>query len=118
MMRIGMTMAAVLAAGGLLLAPESAYACEKHGQAARAPQAKDSAAKKDVAVQRPLEELDSLMSAKCQCGSAADCTCKKGTCDCARCKKPRRQVVDALSDQNDLPKVQEARYDASAGVFI
>jgi hypothetical protein len=118
MMRIGMTMAAVLAAGSLLLAPESAHACEAHGQKARAPEAKDSAPKKDAAVQSPLKELDSVMAAKCQCGSAADCTCKKGSCDCAKCKKPHRKVVDALSDQAPLPKVQEARYDASAGVFI
>ncbi len=117
-MRIGMTMAAVLAAGGLLLEPETAHACEAHGQKARAPEAKDSAPKKDAAVQSPLKELDSVMAAKCQCGSAADCTCKKGTCECARCKKPRRQGVEGLSDQGGAPKVQEARYDASAGVFI
>ncbi len=69
------------------------------------------------AVKGPLEELDSVMAARCQCGSAADCTCKKGTCECARCKKPRR-VVDALSDQAPPPKVQDARHDATAGVFI
>lgn len=117
MMRIGMTMAAVLAAG-LLLAPESAHACEAHAQAARSSAGSKSAAKKDAAVESPLKELDSLMAAKCNCGNAADCTCKKGTCDCSKCKKPHRQVVDALRDQGDAPKVREARYDASAGVFI
>lgn len=122
-MRMGMTLAAVLAAGGLLLVPESAHACAKHAQAARtAAPSKDAAkkteARKDAAVRSPLKELDAVMAAKCQCGSAADCTCKKGTCECAKCKRPRRQVVDALSDQAELPKVQEARYDASAGIFI
>ena len=122
-MRMRKTMAAVVAAGGLLLAPESAHACAAHGQAARTSTGSKDATRKDVAkkaaaARSPLEELDALMAAKCQCGNAADCTCKKGTCACAKCKKPRRQVVDALSDQGKLPEVQEARYDASAGVFI
>ncbi|XXF75883.1 metallothionein [Myxococcaceae bacterium GXIMD 01537] len=119
MKRIGMTMAAALVAGGAWLAPGLARACEGagHGHAAPAPAKKASAARK-AATQAPLDELDAVMAAKCQCGSAADCTCKKGTCECAKCKKPRRQVVDALSDQAVPAKVQDARYDASAGIFI
>lgn len=61
MKRIGMTLAAVLV-GGVLLAP---------GEAKKEP-------------------ADALHAAKCQCGSAADCTCKKGTCECPKCKKPKR----------------------------
>lgn len=100
-MRMGLSMAVMLA-GGLLLAPEPARASEGPGNAARS----------------PLEELDALMAAKCKCGSAADCTCKKGTCECAKCKRPKRRVVDMLRDEGELPKVREARHDATGGVFI
>ncbi len=123
MRRIGWTVVAVLAAGSVLLAPEAAHACEAHAQAA-AKKAETQARPQDATVapapadQSALEELDAVMAAKCQCGSAADCTCKKGSCECAKCKKPRRQVVDGLSTQETAPKVQEARYDASAGIFI
>ncbi len=121
-MRSGWTVVAVLA-GSVLLAPEAAHACEAHAQAA-AKKAEAKARTQEAAVapapadKSALEELDAVMAAKCQCGSAADCTCKKGSCECAKCKKPRRQVVDELSTQEHTPKVQEARYDASAGIFI
>jgi hypothetical protein len=121
MKRIGMTVAAVLAAGGFVLAPGSAHACDGagHGHAARhAAPKKDGAAKAEVKKEGPLDELDSMMAGRCQCGSAADCTCKKGACECAKCKRVHRQVVDALTDQAAPAKVQDARYDASAGIFI
>ena len=60
----------------------------------------------------------SAQAAKCGCGSAADCTCKKGTCKCPRCKKPKRQVVEPLKGQTQAPRLHKARYDASAGLFI
>lgn len=117
MMRIATLVAAGLMAGGLLLAPGSAQACEAHARAAAEAGAKDS---KDArgSVERPLDALDSLIAGKCQCGSKADCTCKKGSCDCSRCQKPKRQVMDALRGRPAELKLQEARYDASAGIFI
>ncbi len=121
MTRIGMWMAGGLMASGLLLAPGAAEACEAHqraveAKAAGAKQAETAPATGDV--ERPLDALDSLLSAKCQCGSKADCTCKKGSCECSKCKKPKRQVMDALRGRPAELKLDEARYDASAGVFI
>ncbi|MFY2557123.1 metallothionein [Corallococcus terminator] len=133
-----MVAAGLLASGLLLLAPRAASACEAHAQAARAkseaapdsktkpsPDSTEAASAPDKArpaggeVDRPLDALDSLMAAKCQCGSKADCTCKKGSCECAKCQKPKRQVMDALRGRPAELKLDEARrYDASAGIFI
>lgn len=122
MKRIGMTVAALWMAGGALLTPGVGHACEAHAKKA-SPQAATPEAKKESAtqarpVESPLKEVDELLSARCQCGSKADCTCKKGQCECAKCKKPRRQVVDALRESTPALKLDNARYDASAGVFI
>jgi hypothetical protein len=113
MKRIGMTVAALWMAGGVLLTPGEGHACEAHGGAKQ----QDSAARTRPA-ESPLKEVDELLSAKCQCGSKADCTCKKGQCECAKCKKHHRQVMDALPAQTPALKLEDARYDASAGVFI
>lgn len=129
MTRIATMVAAGLMTGGLLLAPGAARACEAHARPAEAPKAEakpsdtspaagDSRASQRVEGERPLDALDALMAGKCQCGSKADCTCKKGACDCAKCKKPGRQVMDALRGRPAELKLQEARYDASAGIFI
>jgi hypothetical protein len=104
MKRIGMTLAAAVV-GGVLLTAGQAGACESHrvkadavpapvepGQQEKAARAEPAPAKKD--------EGGELHAAKCRCSSAADCTCKKGSCECAKCKKPRQ------------------RLDASAGIFI
>lgn len=123
MKRIGLkTVAALGLAGGLLLVPSVGHACEGHQKAAPA-QASTPTEKKDSApqarpAQRPLQEVDELLSAKCQCGSKADCTCKKGQCECSKCKHGVRQVMDALREQTPALKLENARYDASAGVFI
>jgi len=122
MKRIGMTVAALSMAGGLLLAPSVGHACEGHRQASTT-QASTPPVKKDSAAQArpahsPLKEVDELLSAKCQCSSKADCTCKKGQCECSKCKHGARQVMDALREQTPALKLEDARYDASAGVFI
>jgi hypothetical protein len=117
-----MTVAALALAGGVLLAPGVGQACESHGHAAQA-QAPTPAVKKDGAAQArpaqsPLKEVDELLTAKCQCSSKADCTCKKGQCECSKCKGRKRQVMDALRKQTPALKLEDARYDATAGVFI
>jgi hypothetical protein len=122
MKRIAMTVAALCMAGGVLLAPSVGHACEGHGHAATT-QVPTPAAKKDGEsqarpAQSPLKEVDELLTAKCQCGSKADCTCKKGQCECAKCKGGRHEVMDALRNEAPAVKIQDARYDASAGVFI
>lgn len=121
MKRIGMTVAALWMAGGVLLAPGVGQACEGvgHGHApAAASDAKPDGASQVGTAENPLKEVDELLTAKCQCGSKADCTCKKGACECARCKKPKRQVMDALREQGAGLELEDARYDASAGIFI
>lgn len=123
MKRIGLTVAALWMAGGLLLAPGVGHACEKHAQggatqAAAVPEVKKDSAAQTKPAERPLQEVDELLSAKCQCSSKADCTCKKGQCECPRCNKPKRQVIDALREKTPALKLEDARYDASAGVFI
>ncbi|QSQ27864.1 metallothionein [Pyxidicoccus parkwayensis] len=153
MMRIATLVAAGLMAGGLLLAPVRAHACEAHARAAaeaKTTEAATAGAKKAEAatadakkadatpdaneagavdstpkaspargeVERPLDALDSLVAGKCNCGSKADCTCKKGSCSCSKCQKSRHQVMDALRGRPAELKLQEARYDASAGIFI
>jgi hypothetical protein len=122
MKHIGMMVAALWIAGGVMLVPGVAQACEKHGNATP-PQAVLPEAKKDGAAQArpaqsPLKEVDELLTAKCQCGSKADCTCKKGQCECSKCKGRHRQVMDALRKQTPALKLEDARYDATAGVFI
>jgi hypothetical protein len=122
MKRIGLTVAALWLAGGVLLTPGVGHTCEAHRKGsttqAAAPEVKKDGAAQSRPAENPLQEVDELLSAKCQCSSKADCTCKKGQCDCAKCKKPKRQVVDALREQTPALKLEDARYDASAGVFI
>ncbi|RKH72340.1 metallothionein [Corallococcus aberystwythensis] len=121
MARSATLMTAGLLLGGLWLVPVSAHACEAHAKAAAskgdAQQAPE--AKKDDAP-RPLEELDQLLTAKCSCGSKADCTCKRGKCECSKCsgRHAPRQVMDALRGRPATQELQEARNDASAGIFI
>jgi hypothetical protein len=122
MKRIGMTVAALWMASGVLVAPSVGHACEGHERAATAQQApaevKQDEAAQALTAQDPLREVDELLSAKCQCSSKADCTCKKGKCECSRCKGGR-QVMDALRDEKSPAlKLENARHDASAGVFI
>ncbi|NOK21163.1 metallothionein [Corallococcus carmarthensis] len=127
MARSATLMTAGLLLGGLWLIPVSAHACEAHAKAAasKGSTPRDPAtppapeAKKDDAP-RPLEELDQLLTAKCSCGSKADCTCKRGKCECSKCsgRHAPRQVMDALRGRPATQELQEARNDASAGIFI
>ncbi|MBZ4370997.1 metallothionein [Corallococcus interemptor] len=123
MARSATLMTAGLLLGGLWLLPASAHACEAHAKAAAskgtAPRTPAPEARKDDAP-RPLEELDQLLTAKCSCGSKADCTCKRGKCECSKCsgRHAPRQVTDALRGRPATQELQEARNDASAGIFI
>jgi hypothetical protein len=125
MTRMGMMLAAV-AVGGVLLTAGDARACACKGQESACKKAVEQAqAPKDTqAEQQASPEAtapvasEELHAAKCQCGSAADCTCKKGTCQCAKCQKPKRQVVEPLQGQTQAPRLHKARYDASAGLFL
>lgn len=82
-------------------------------------------AKKDVKpVQQTsiMDEVDRMLAAKCDCHSQADCTCKKGECKCGKCgghKKTNTRMIESVRDTNDSTEIPaNARYDATAGVFI
>ncbi|RKH41082.1 metallothionein [Corallococcus sicarius] len=111
-------MTAGLLLGGLCWVPATAHACEAHAKAAASTQATGTKAKESAP--RPLEELDKVLAAKCSCGSKADCTCKRGKCECSKCsgRHTPGQVTDALRGRPATQQLQEARYDASAGIFI
>ena len=118
MKRIGMTLAAVVV-GGVLLTTSEAGACEAHRAKADAPPAAVPVQPEKAATKQAAPaKADELHAAKCQCGSAADCTCKKGTCECTKCKKPRRDVVEPLKAEGRGREAHEARLDASAGLFL
>lgn len=127
MTRIATMVTTGLLAGGMLWAPGEARACEAHAKQAAAAKGQQPAPEKasgkgseaDTA-SRPLDELDQLLSAKCSCGSKADCTCKKGKCECSKCngRHEPRQVMDSLRERPARLDLREARYDASAGIFI
>ncbi len=78
--------------GSILFTAGEAEACAAHAaQAAQAPKA--APAGPEARSGEDVKKPDTLEphAARCQCGSAADCTCKKGTCECAKCKKPGRE---------------------------
>jgi hypothetical protein len=58
-------------------------------------------------------------SATCSCGSAADCTCKKGSCKCPKCGQHKNSVrmFESFKPQ-DAKLPNTARLDATGGVFI
>ncbi len=118
MKHIGMTLAVVVV-GGVLLTAGEAGACEGHRTRADAvptPVESDTQEKKAAAAKK--DEAGELHAAKCKCGSAADCTCKKGSCECPRCKKPRHDLVPSLQAESAAMESQTSSLDASAGVFI
>ncbi len=116
-------LALLLVAGGTLLAGSTAFArppaaasVPKKAKAAVAPKA-------SVPDEQPpsvLDTLDKAMADKCSCSSQADCTCKKGKCECKKCGGNRRtRMIDSLKGEpSPLELPQNARNDASAGVFI
>ena len=105
--------------GGVLLGTGEARACEGHATGAEVvPEAVEPAKQEASEKAGAVVEPGPLLTAKCQCGSAADCTCKKGTCECARCKKPKREVVAPLQGRSRTEAPRKVRYGASAGVFL
>ncbi|WNG45905.1 metallothionein [Archangium minus] len=122
MKRIGMTLAAVVVGGVLLTAGESG-ACEAHRarKADAVPMPVEPARSEAAPTEATAAKKDGageLHAAKCRCGSAADCTCKKGTCECPKCKKPRQDVVPSLEAEGRTQEEHKVRLDALAGVFI
>lgn len=138
--------ASLLTAGAWVLAPAPAYACGGEGGACNCQQGKDHAhdakagapavkkkpapksdakkggeaqpapAEKQGAVQKTFEDL---LAGKCACSSAADCTCKKGACQCPKCGGHRRQIIAPLSGAVRVtPAAVSERHDATAGVFL
>ncbi len=59
------------------------------------------------------------LGATCSCSSAADCTCKKGTCKCPKCGQHKNgaRMFESFKPQ-DAKLPNTARLDATGGVFI
>jgi len=114
MRHIGMAVAAL---AGALLTAGGAEACEHHRTQTRsAPETPAaSPAREDASVKAPVTEapkedaVGEPHAARCQCSSAADCTCKKGTCECPRCKK--RHVEEGSPLDAERPALREAPLD-------
>ena len=68
-----------------------------------------------------LDPVDKVLVAdKCSCESAADCTCKKGTCKCPKCgKKSELRMIAPIKGTRDALRLpQGGSRDATSGVFI
>ncbi len=101
----------VLSVAFTLLGGSAAHACEG------ACPLKKPAEEKQASEKDPLAPVDHLLADKCDCGGKGDCTCKHGACKCGKCSRHRSKVVPSLREA-DVQLPREARYDASAGVFI
>jgi hypothetical protein len=101
-------MAAWMCAGAALLlaVPSGVEACEHH-----------RAGTKLAAPRSAAPGPSKVVAEKCKCGNAADCTCKKGQCECKKCGSRRSRLVDSLRRPAE-PRKLPARRDASAGAFI
>jgi hypothetical protein len=125
MMRKGAVAAVVLAVGWLVPMPAEACepgahacACKHAGSAAAADTGGGAHAEDQARAHAALVEAGrKLLAAKCSCESKADCTCKKGQCKCKKCGG-RHEVLEALQGQSGGQPLQDARYDASAGVML
>lgn len=119
MIRLPLFALSALAAALLFSAP--AQACEGH---AKKPATKTEARADESKAATPgvtaSEAVDSAIAGKCACGSQADCTCKKNDCQCSKCSKKRKTapLYESLKGARSTPNLENARYDASAGVFI
>ncbi len=115
MKHIGMTLAVVVW-GGVLFTADEAGACEAHRARAEAAPTKSGTEAREAPVVKSetVEPAQEPHAAKCQCGSAADCTCKKGTCECAKCKRRAQEAQGALEAERRASQADErlARADA------
>jgi hypothetical protein len=63
-----------------------------------------------------------IQKATCSCSNAGDCTCKKGTCKCSKCKGShvtKVRLFETLKGSSGELKLPEtARHEATGGVFI
>ncbi|MGQ0504822.1 MAG: metallothionein [Myxococcaceae bacterium] len=106
------------AVGALLVcAPASAKSKPVRASSSKPASVKTTPEKQPGSV---MDMLDDTLASKCSCTSQADCTCKRGQCECKKCgglkKTPMIETLKGTSDSLKLPK--NARNDASAGVFI
>lgn len=112
---------AVVAAVLFVGAP--AWACKEHGAAtAKVTESgkKDTAEAKQTNVLAPV---DQVLSATCKCDGPSECTCKKGECKCKKCGAKhgvkKTLLMEPLNGSQQSPELpQNARYDATGGVFI
>ena len=119
-------MAAWLAGGAvalLLAVPASAHACDAHAAKAKPTAAADEKLKAEVGRQETNQastaKQPEQLAEKCKCDGPADCTCKKGQCQCSKCSKPhhRYKVMESLRDEAQA-RERPVRRNAAAGSFI
>ncbi|MBI3183737.1 MAG: hypothetical protein HYZ28_16490 [Myxococcales bacterium] len=108
-------LATAVAFGALLLGAGPAWACEVQGCSC---QGKGLKAPQKAEAAKQLKASEGVVG-KCSCGNAAECTCKKGDCQCAKCGAEKVRIIESLRGVPDPLKVPcQARRDATAGVFI
>ena len=102
-----------------VLAPRSAQACGARPVQATKKKEVARAAPAQAAPGSLLRDVDSAIAGKCNCTSAADCTCKKGSCKCPHCAPKARPMFESLQDRGAPLRIPaNARRDATAGAFI
>ena len=102
MTRIASLLAALLSASIYLVASPSA-ACETGGNAVKASSV--------------LDRVDRVLAGTCLCDGKLDAaSAKKSGCSCTRTERRILEKIEGARNSPELPR--NARFDASAGVFI
>ena len=104
MVRLASLWAALLSAAVYLVASPAA-ACDTQNEA------KVVSARRQGRTVSVLDRIDRVIDTACKCDKAVAAKCG--------CSRPERRVFEKLSGSKSSPELpKDARYDASAGVFL
>lgn len=128
MFRAVRTTLAAASAAGALFAAAPALACEAHQKSeVGSKDARPAATGTASTEAHVLAPVDEVLAATCNCGSASDCTCKKGECRCKKCSKSgvkpapggSTRLIEPLKNQPRILEVpQNALHEATGGILI